>query len=605
MDKKLPKKENFLLAAIKPLFGIKSRTLSLMEEERIQSPGRTILREFFRRKMTIVGLVGFCTMFLLSLILPFFFPIDLRDFDTGQFNQPPSRSMMRLPGSLRGNVAMIDAGPGYGVGLSTTNRLYTWGVMHGHSEPLNDPPQSNRTFNHVSAGQGHALAVTECGYVYVWGDQNIVFNLANVPPAIQGRVTTATAGRRVSVALTDDGRPHVWGNMSDANNISLPRFPRDAFGVHVEMNTHSAGILTDDGRVFVLAPTMREFREVPDEIQGRIVDFALGELTGAAVLDDGSVYVWGAASDARDTIPAHIHGQVVSIQAGREHYTALLRDGSVVSWGDDNHGRATAPNLSNVVDIFVGVDHNYALLANGNVETWGLRGFIFGTDNTGRDIFSRLWFAGRYSMLIGAAAVLVAGIIGLILGSLSGYFGGTVDMFIMRLGDAVTALPPLPIILILMWRFGGRFGSVGGMVLIMCFMGMLTWPGLMRLIRGQFLQARESEYVTAARTLGVRQMKIIFKHIFPNISSAAIVWLTLTLAGSMLTETGLSFIGFGITEPTPTWGNMLTGANNSIVLREQWWRWVFPAIALVTTALSINLIGDGLREATDPKSRGR
>jgi len=317
------------------------------------------------------------------------------------------------------------------------------------------------------------------------------------------------------------------------------------------------------------------------------------------------VYVWGAASPARDTIPAHIHGQVVNIQAGREHYTVLLRDGSVVSWGDDNHGRASAPTVSNAVDIFVGVDHNYVLLANGNVQTWGLRGFIFGTDNTGRDIFSRLWFAGRYSMLIGAVAVFVSTIIGLILGSISGYFGGAVDMFIMRFGEAVTALPQLPIIVILMFRFGNEFGPVGGMVLIMALLGFLQWPALMRLVRGQFLQARDSEYVVAARTLGVGQVKIIFRHIFPNIASAVIVSLTLGLAGAMLTETGLSFIGFGITEPTPTWGNMLTGANNSIVLREQWWRWVFPATALVTTAISINLIGDGLREATDPRARGR
>jgi peptide/nickel transport system permease protein len=208
-------------------------------------------------------------------------------------------------------------------------------------------------------------------------------------------------------------------------------------------------------------------------------------------------------------------------------------------------------------------------------------------------------------MLIGTVVVLVAGTVGIVLGSLAGYFGGAVDMFIMRFGEAIGSLPFLPIALIIMWRFGHLFGPIGGMVFLMFVLGLLTWPGLMRLVRGQFLQARESEYVTAARTLGVGQMKIIFKHIFPNIASIVIVWLTLTLAGSMLIETGLSFIGFGVSEPTPTWGNMLSGANNSLVLREQWWRWVFPAVALVTTALSINLIGDGLREATDPRARGR
>jgi len=127
----------------------------------------------------------------------------------------------------------------------------------------------------------------------------------------------------------------------------------------------------------------------------------------------------------------------------------------------------------------------------------------------------------------------------------------------------------------------------------------------MRLVRAQILQARESEYVLAARALGVRQFKIIFRHILPNVASSAIVLLTLALVGSMLTETAFSFIGFGVREPYPTWGNMLSGSNNSIVLRDQWWRWLFPAISLVLVTLSINLIGDGLREATDPRSQGR
>jgi peptide/nickel transport system permease protein len=604
-DKDNTRKSNFLLDALKPLLGMRSKTLSLMEEEQVQSPGRTILREFFRRKLTILGLIGFFTILIASVILPFFFPLDLSDHDTGQFNQPPGLNMMSVPRALRGNISMISPGPGYGVGLSNDNMLYTWGAMIGNSEPLRNPPLLHAPAVHISAGQGHALAVTDDGYVYIWGDENIVFLLHHIPWHIQGTVTTAAAGRRMSVALTDQGRPYAWGNMGDMANIALHRFPMTAHGVQVEMNTLTAGIRTDNGRLYILMPTSREFRYVPDEIQGRIIDFAMGETTAAALLDDNTVVVWGAAGEARDTIPTHIQGRVVSLMGGREHYTVLLDNGHVYSWGENTHGRAVAPTITNATQIFVGTDHNYALLSDGSVVTWGLRGFIFGTDGRGRDIFSRLWSAGRYSLLIGAVAVIVSGLIGLFLGGLSGYYGGKVDMFLMRFAEAVGSLPFLPIALILQWRFRDFFGPVGGMVFLMVVLGLLTWPGLMRLVRGQFLQARESEYVTAARTLGVRQYLIIFKHIFPNVASVAIVSLTLSLASSMLTETTLSFIGFGITEPTPTWGNMLTGANNSIVLREQWWRWVFPAVALVTTAMSINLIGDGLREATDPKAQGR
>jgi len=202
-------------------------------------------------------------------------------------------------------------------------------------------------------------------------------------------------------------------------------------------------------------------------------------------------------------------------------------------------------------------------------------------------------------------AVIIQGFLGLTLGGFAGYYGGKLDMFIMRLGEVVGSLPFLPLAVILQFRFRHFFGPIGGMVFLMFVLGSLSWPFLMRLVRAQILQAKESEYVLAARSLGVRQLKLIFRHIMPNVASSAIVLLTLALAGSMLTETGLAFIGFGVAEPTPTWGNMLAGSNNSVVLREQWWRWVFPAISLVTVAISINLVGDGLREATDPRSQGR
>jgi len=190
------------------------------------------------------------------------------------------------------------------------------------------------------------------------------------------------------------------------------------------------------------------------------------------------------------------------------------------------------------------------------------------------------------------------------LGGVSGFYGGKLDMFLMRFQEAVQSIPFLPLAMILQWRFRHVFGPIGGMMFLMSVLGLLMWPPLMRLVRGQILQARETEYVIAAKALGVRQFKIIARHILPNVASAAIVWLTLNLATSMLIEGTLSFLGFGISEPFPTWGNMITGMS-SVVLRDHWWRWVFPAVSLVTVAISINLIGDGLREATDPRSQGR
>ena len=580
-------------------------TSNVMHEEQVQTPFKTTMKLFFKRKLTIIGLIGFFGMFLASVIIPFFFPVDIRDFDMAQFNQPPSRSMMRVPRAIRNDVALLAAGAGYGVGVGSDNSLHTWGVMSHHSEPLQHPPQPESRIVQISAGQGHAAALTEDGYVYVWGDRNVVFRLADVPSAIQGRTIQVQAARRFTLALTDDGRLHTWGNMPDLRHVSPGRLPAGRVGVQIEVNTMSGGVLTECGYVFVLISEGREWRDVPEHIQGRIIDFTLTDHNGLAVLDDHTVYVWGASGIIND-IPAHIQGNVAMIDSGTNHATVLLNDGSVVSWGEDRHNRTVYPSrVSDGVMIAVGWDHNYVLQASGSVTTWGMRGFIFGTDGMGRCVFSRLWQAGRYSLLIGAIATAVAFVVGVLLGGFGGYFGGALDMFIIRFAEVVGSVPFLPVALILQFRFRDNFGQIGGMVLLMFVLGILSWPPLMRLVRGLILQARESEYVTAAKALGAREFSIIFRHILPNILSPVVVWLTLSLATSMLTETGLSFIGFGVQEPTPTWGNMLNAANDSVVLRAQWWRWVFPSVALVTVALSINLIGDGLREATDPKTQGR
>jgi len=590
------------------LFGERVSKISLLEEEKVQSPMKTMIREFFRRKLTIIGLCGFFTMLLASIILPFFFPLILAATDSGQVNQRPSMNMMRIPRDIRGEIYTMAAGPGYGVAITHDNRLHVWGTVSRIAEPLLDPPQPGRPISLVSAGPYHALVVTEDGHIYSWGNMNPTFDIHSVPPGIQGRVVYAEAGMRMTVAITDDGQLHVWGGVPAlrADVAAIGRVPREATPVQIESNTFTFGVLTDEGRLYVTVRTPRGIREIPDEIQGRVVDFAMTDDNGAALLDDGTVAIWGDPSSlSLINVPDGIQGRVVGIGAGRDHFTALLSDGSVASWGDNINGRTNVPNVTSATAIFIAGDHNYVMLADGSIETWGLRGFILGTDHLGRCVWTRMWHGGRYTILIGMIAVLVMGVIGLTLGGFAGYYGGKVDMIVMRLGEVVGSLPFLPLAVILQFRVRHIFSPVGGMVFLMVVMGVLGWPGLMRLVRAQILQVRESEYVLAARALGVRQYKLIFRHIMPNVLSAAIVLLTLALATSMLTETALSFLGFGVSEPTPTWGNMLNGSNNSIVLRDQWWRWIFPAISLVTVAISINLIGDGLREATDPKAQGR
>ena len=175
----------------------------------------------------------------------------------------------------------------------------------------------------------------------------------------------------------------------------------------------------------------------------------------------------------------------------------------------------------------------------------------------------------------------------------------------MRIAEIVGGLPFIPFAMILSAVIGSKLQPTQRMYLIMVVLGVLSWTGTCRLVRAQILAQREMEYVTAAKAMGIREVKIVFKHILPNVISLLLVSMTLDFATCMLTESTLSYLGFGIPLPTPTWGNLLTGANNSIVIQQYWWRWVFPAAILGLCTVCINLMGDGLRDAVDPKSNER
>ena len=306
------------------------------------------------------------------------------------------------------------------------------------------------------------------------------------------------------------------------------------------------------------------------------------------------------------TVPEEIQGHVVSVSGGRYHFTAILDDGSVASWGDNTHGQASAPALGTAAaEVDAGYYANYCIDEDGNVTSWGLDGYLMGTDDLGRDLFRRLLAGGRMTMTVGAISVVISTIIGILVGGISGYKGGKVDNLLMRLTEIVSSVPFLPFCIILSSILGNSISETERIILIMVILGVLSWPGIARLVRGSVLAEREQEFVTAAKSLGVKEFGIIFRHIVPNIITVIIVNATLDFATCMLTESSLSFIGFGVAEPNATWGNMLNGAQNGQVIANYWWRWVFPSVVLGLCTISINCIGDGLRDAIDPKSKER
>jgi peptide/nickel transport system permease protein len=221
---------------------------------------------------------------------------------------------------------------------------------------------------------------------------------------------------------------------------------------------------------------------------------------------------------------------------------------------------------------------------------------IMGTDASGRDAFSRLIYGARISLIIGFSAMIFTVAIGVTLGSLAGYYGGKVDAFIMRLCDIMLNFPFLLFVLVvvsLLERID--------VPIFVTVIALTSWPGVTRIIRGTFLSLREQEYILSAQTIGMSDARVIFRHLLPNAMGPIIVNATLFMANMIIAEAALSFIGFSIPQPTPTWGNMVSDALSLRVLKFQPWLWIPPGLAIFVTVLSINFIGDGLRDALDPR----
>jgi peptide/nickel transport system permease protein len=226
-----------------------------------------------------------------------------------------------------------------------------------------------------------------------------------------------------------------------------------------------------------------------------------------------------------------------------------------------------------------------------------------GTDSGGRDILSRLLFGGRVSLLFGLFTTIGLMIIGVLIGMISGYYGGWVDTVLMRFTEFVMLFPFIPFAVVLNATFSDKIeNKYGSAIVLGAVLIVLSWVGVARVVRGKVLQEKENEYFLAAQSIGTPVFKILFKHLLPNILSVVIVQATLIFAIQIVAEAGLSFLGFGIDKTVPTWGNMLTDAQEGDILRTKPWIWMPPAGAITITILCINFIGEGLKDALNPKS---
>lgn len=218
---------------------------------------------------------------------------------------------------------------------------------------------------------------------------------------------------------------------------------------------------------------------------------------------------------------------------------------------------------------------------------------IFGTDELGRDIFTRMLYGARVSMTVGIIAVLISSVIGVILGAVAGFFGGFLDNIIMRFVDIMLTIPTLFLILMLIVFLGPSIVNV------MIIIGLTSWTDIARLIRAEVMSIKKLAYIDAARLIGLKKMTIIFRHIMPNILGPVFVYMTFGISGAILTESGLSFLGLGVQPPYPSWGNILTAGKDYI--STAWWMILFPGLAIFIAVFSYNILGEGLRDYFNPR----
>jgi peptide/nickel transport system permease protein len=227
-----------------------------------------------------------------------------------------------------------------------------------------------------------------------------------------------------------------------------------------------------------------------------------------------------------------------------------------------------------------------------------------GTDTLGRDVLTRVLQAGRISLTVGLASMVLSVFIGTLLGIIAGYYRGVVDQLIMRLADLLLTIPSLPLLFIIgallsEWKVPPDYR----MYIVMLMLSVVSWPGLARMIRGQMLSLREREFMQATIVLGLSDRRKLFRHLLPNLVPLIIVIATLNIGGAILSESVLSFFGLGVMPPTPTWGNMIDAANNMIDFQERPWLWIPPGLSIFATVIAINIFGDGLRDVLDPKQK--
>lgn len=604
---------------------------------RLESPSRIAAQNFFKKKVAVGALVVFILLFGFVFIAPMIIPIDYSYTDASQANLQPTTSLRAVPSELAADVRTINGTSTFSCGVSNSNKLYMWGVLDNKTTGRSydeDLPEIIKDDNVAlaAAGQDHMVALTTDGHFVGWGsntlgqygtDDESIIVAYPMDPIFKGELDPSKYGglyacNQITAAIYDS-KLYVWGNKNALVNITSLNEDYSDNAVKAAFGYYRGIVLDKDGNIHgqdnqqltintrdgtgqcVVYPSISSYLNYH-----KVVDIAASDNVFYFVTSEGVVGCFGVANYGEDQLPLIPDNErVIKVSAAGKHAVCITDAGKAYSWGYDTDGQASFKGVE-ASNAYCGARQSYLTNSQNKLtNSYGLKGYIMGTDGLGRDTFTRIVHGGRMTMTIGAVAVIISTIIAIIVGCLSGYFGGWVDMLLMRVTEIVGAIPFLPFAMLLSHVMAyTTISETMRIFIIMVILGVLSWTGLAHMIRAQVLAEREKDFVLAAKAMGVKESRIAFKHILPNIVSVVFVSITLDFAGCLLTESSLSYLGFGVQQPRATWGNMLNGARNDVVIANYWWQWVFPAIFLAIATICINIIGDALRDVLDPKGTG-
>lgn len=533
---------------------------SLNDDRRVKvlSPGALIAKRFFRNRLAVVGLVILVVMFVFSfiggLVSPYgqdqtFSTMTKLNTQYAGITETTSLRYTAAPDADFGALVQSSANSAINSGATSFERS---GVAYTIEQPASD------LYVFKQGGEVVAYASTEVVSVPSGASTpSFDFQIAAITAVSNAAgVSDATSAPEV----TEGGVVVVEG---DEENAAAEAAEAQAAG-----NTFEA-----DGQTYSF-----------DE-SGNVMD------ASGATVAMVSPFVM-SASDGNTVIPDDLREALLTaVSADVSDVTYTDADGAEHTYTISYDAYSKVYNVTETTENLV-----YDRYASPSAEHW------LGTDGNGMDMLTRLMYGGRVSLIIGFIVVFIAAGLGVIMGGISGYFGGWVDNLIMRIVDIFYCLPSMPIIIILGSAMDAmRLDPWIRMIYLMLILGFLSWPSIARLVRGQILSLREQEFMLATEATGISIPHRIIRHLIPNVMPQLIVSCTMSLGSTIITEATLSFLGLGVKFPFASWGNIISDVNNAFVMTNYWFIWIPAGICLLLAVLGFNFVGDGLRDAFDPK----